>query len=36
MLYAFFMLDEIFTGEFNQYKIIDGPCKLLKSKSDQK
>ena len=36
MLNALFIKDEIFTGKFKWYKISDGKCKLLKSKSDQK
>ena len=36
VLNALFLLDEIFTGEFKWYKLIDGKYKLLRSKSNQK
>ena len=36
MINALFMVDETFTGDFKQYKIIDGEYKLLKSKCDKK
>ena len=36
LINALFIVDEIFTGGFKLHKMIDGKCKLLKSKSDQK
>ena len=36
VLTALYMVGEIFTGEFKRYKISDGKCKLLRSKSGQK
>ena len=36
LINALFIVDEIVTGEFKLHKMIDGKCKLLKSKSDKK
>ena len=36
MLNTFFLADEIFTGKFKQYKIVDEKCEFFWSKRSQK